>query len=253
MPAIDLYREGDHLNILLEDATGIGLAVQANHHLIVHNKEAMLLDPGGHKVFTQVFGEIGEVSGGSELKYIFLSHQDPDIVAATNGWLMISDADAYVSALWTRFVPHFGVDELVEDRLKPIPDEGMWVDLGGSPICFLPAHFMHSIGNFQVYDPTSKILYTGDLGAALGMDYREVPDFDAHLQYMEGFHKRYMVSNEAMKPWAKMVRELDIEIIAPQHGALFRGKDKVNRFIDWMEGLQCGLDIMQDIYKVPPR
>ena len=80
----------------------------------------------------------------------------------------------------------------------------------------MPGHFLHSVGNFHLYDPVSKILYTGDLGAALGMEYSEVTDFDAHLRYMEGFHRRYMTGNRAMSLWANMVRNMDIEIIAPQ-------------------------------------
>ena len=76
----------------------------------------------------------------------------------------------------------------------------------------------------------SKILYTGDIGAALGLDYREVPDFDAHKEHMDGFHRRYMSSTAAFQAWAKMVRGLDIEIIAPQHGAFFRGKKMVAHF-----------------------
>ncbi len=31
-----------------------GRGVQANQHLIIHGKEAILLDPGGHKVYTKV-------------------------------------------------------------------------------------------------------------------------------------------------------------------------------------------------------
>ena len=48
-----------------------------------------------------------------------------------------------------------------------------------------------------------------------------------------------------------MVRDLDIEIIAPQHGAIFRGKEMVNQFIDWVEGLEVGAEVMQEIYKLP--
>ena len=40
-----------------------------------------------------------------------------------------------------------------------------------------------------------------------------------------------------------MVRELDIEIIAPQHGAFFKGKALVERFLSWCEELSCGLDL----------
>ena len=49
-----LFDNGTHRNILLEDSGSAGMAVQANQHLIVHNGEGMLLDPGGHKVYRQV-------------------------------------------------------------------------------------------------------------------------------------------------------------------------------------------------------
>jgi flavorubredoxin len=68
---------------------------------------------------------------------------------------------------------------------------------------------------------------------------------------MEGFHKRYMASNKVMKAWAEMVRPLDIEIIAPQHGAFFKGKEMVRQFIDWCANLPCGVDLMTDQYRIP--
>ncbi len=250
MASTVIFEEGSHKNVLLEDFSE-GLAVQANQHVIIHGEEAMILDPGGHKVYNKVMAELNAVLGKADLRYLFLSHQDPDIVAACNGWLMTTDAEAFVSELWQRFVPHFGLDKLVEDRLKTIPDEGMLLDLGGVPLSLIPAHFLHSAGNFQVYDPVSKILYTGDLAASIGQEYVEVADFDAHLQYMEAFHRRYMACQAAMAAWARMVRDLDIEVIAPQHGAILRGRALVDRFIDWAEGFPCGVDVMADAFKVP--
>ena len=97
----------------------------------------------------------------------------------------------------------------------------------------------------------SKILYSGDLGASLGMDYIYVPDFDAHLQYMEGFHQRYMGGNVVMRAWADMVRDLDIDIIAPQHGAAFKGAEMCGRFIDWCANLECGPDLMAGSFVMP--
>lgn len=200
-----------------------------------------------------MLAETFSLLGKSKLTNLFFSHQDPDIVAAANGWLMTTDATGWAPSLWIRFIPHFGIDNLVASRLKPIPDGGMVLNLAGCDLLFIPAHFLHSPGNCQVYDPTSKILYSGDLGASLGMDYLDVPDFDAHLQYMEGFHKRYMTSNRAMRAWAKMVRQLDIDLIAPQHGAIFRGKTMVNQFIDWCDTLECGVDLLPDAYTLPTR
>ncbi len=245
-----LFDNGTHKCLLLEDF-GHGEMVQANQHLIIHNDVGMILDPGGHKVYNKALAETTSLMPGNGLRYVFCSHQDPDIVAALNGWLMTTDADAYASELWIRFIPHFGVDRLVMDRLKPIPDAGMILDLNGSPLTILPAHFMHSCGNFQIYDSASKVLYSGDLGASLGIDYTEVPDFEAHIPAMEFFHKRYIANNAIMRAWAAMVRPLDIEIIAPQHGAFIKGKEMVTQFIDWCENLQCGTDLMLDTFKVP--
>ncbi len=251
MASTVLFDDGKHRNLLMEDFGLGGLAVQANQHLIVHGEAGLILDPGGHKVYSKVLAETFSALGKGKLRYIFLSHQDPDIVAAINGWLMTTDADAYISSLWNRFVPHFGFDHLVADRLKSIPDTGMTLDLDGARLLLVPAHFLHSEGNFQLYDPTSRILYTGDLGASLGANYVKVPDFDAHLQYMTGFHQRYMASNVALKAWANMVKDLDIRMIAPQHGAYFEGPVMVKRFIDWCAGLQCGVDLITPLYRLP--
>lgn len=250
MSEIVLYEQGSHRNVLLPEFDA-GEGVPSNQHLIVDGKEAMLLDPGGTKVYTQVVASLPKFSKGAKIKWVFLSHQDPDIVAAINGWLITTDATALLSKLWHRFVPHFGSDRLVFHRVKPIPDEGERVRLGESELLILPAHYLHSTGNFHVYDPQSKILYTGDLGAALGQPGREVTDFDAHIPFMEGFHRRYMSSSRALKAWAEMVRGLDIEMIAPQHGAVFRGRELVDRFIDWCANLECGIDVNHHLFKIP--
>jgi len=247
-----IYDTPEHKVIFFGELTPAS-AVQANQVLITHKGEGMLLDPGGHKVFSKLLSDISLYIPPSQIKYIFLSHQDPDIVASINGWLMTTKAQAYVSKLWTRFLPHFGLDSQLEDRVIPIDDGGTKVVLGGDcELLILPAHFMHSPGNLQVYDPCSKILFSGDLGASLGQDYFFVENFDEHIKYMEGFHKRYMASNKVLKFWANMVRQLDIEMIVPQHGAIFKGKEMVERFINWIENLQVGVDLItQDRYRVP--
>lgn len=246
-----LFEAAGHKNVLIDESGAGDAAVQANQHLIIHAGGGMILDPGGHKVYSRVLSDTMSQIGGGKLELILLSHQDPDIVAAINGWLMTTDAIAYASNLWLRFIPHFGLDRLVIHKLKGVPDEGMRLDLRGCTLLLLPAHFLHSPGNFQVYDPVSRILYSGDLGASLGHGYVEVPDFDAHLPFMEGFHRRYMASRRSMQAWARMVRHLEIDLIAPQHGAFFRGQEMVERFVSWCEGLDCGVDLVDDLYQLP--
>lgn len=249
MPSTILFDNGTHKNVLLPDF-GEGAAVQANQHLIIDSGEGTILDPGGHKIYAQVLTEMLQQLKGGKLKNLFLSHQDPDIVAAVNGWLLTTDATAYAPSLWVRFIPHFGLDRLVVDRLKPVPDSGGFLPCGKVQLMMIPAPFLHSPGNLHLYDPVSKILYSGDLGASVGAEYVEVTDFDAHLKFMEGFHKRYMASGRSLRAWAKMIRPLSIDIIAPQHGAVFKGPH-VERFIAWCEQLECGVDLADSMYQLP--
>jgi len=37
---------------------------------------------------------------------------------------------------------------------------------------------------------------------------------------------------------------VDIETIAPQHGAMLSGRRNVERFIDWAASLPCGTDLI---------
>ncbi|ADC88949.1 beta-lactamase domain protein [Thermocrinis albus DSM 14484] len=252
MVAKVIYNTPDHKIAFFEELTPAS-AVQANQLLIVHKGEGMLLDPGGHKVFSKLLSDISLLIPPNQIKYIFLSHQDPDIVASINGWLMTTKAVAYISKLWMRFLPHFGLDSQLEDRVIPIEDSGTTLTLGGDcQLLVLPAHFLHSPGNFHVYDPCAKMLFSGDLGASLGQDYYVVENFEEHVKYMEPFHKRYMASNKVLRFWVNMVRQLDIEMIVPQHGAIFKGKQMVEKFLNWLENLQVGVDLMtQDHYRLP--
>ena len=187
-----LFERGDHRVWLLHDF-GRGLSVQANQYLIVSGSEGIILDPGGPKVYPDVLAETMAHLGGAKLTHIFLSHQDPDIGTSLNAWMMDTEADAYVSQLWLRFLPHYGIDRYLEHHLKPIPDAGMFIEVGSARLMAVPAHFLHSAGNFQLYDPVSKILFTGDLGASVGQQlhhFRASHRITALKVKFGGDHKR---------------------------------------------------------------
>ena len=79
---------------------------------------------------------------------------------------------------------------------------------------FVPAHYLHSSGNFHVYDPAAKLLISGDVGAAQEPPGAPmfVDDFAAHVPKMELFHRRWMPSNRAKNDWVMRIRKLDIRI-----------------------------------------
>lgn len=252
--ASEIFSDGTHRCIRFDDLTGDG-DVQANQHLIIHGEKGMLLDPGGNKLFSRLTAEICDFLPLQNIEYVFLSHQDPDVGAGLNGYLLITDALICFPILWQRFIPSFCTKSFSENRVLLIPDEGMRLRLDAAELLLLPAHFLHSPGNIQVYDPIAKTLFSGDLGTSLlppENQYQIVSDFGAHVNYMDTFHRRYMPSTLACQYWAAMVRELDIERIVPQHGAMFEGKAMVNQLIEWIANLKCGVDLLgEKAYHIP--
>lgn len=246
MRNIVLYGTEEHKFVLLnESEPGEEDGIRSNQYLVVHGDSGVLLDPGGFGVMPRVLAEMLRYISPDKLKGIVLSHQDPDIVGGISTWLEISDAAVYVSRIWTRFLPHYGIRGM--HRFIGVPDEGMLYQVDeGFELQLVPAHFLHSEGQINVYDPISKILFSGDIGAAMlpvEQDYAFVDNFDEHLPYIEEFHRRYMCSNKAARIWADAVSKLDIICIAPQHGPVYRGR-AVQGFLSWFRELQCGVDLM---------
>ena len=255
--AIELFNNGHHVCIMFNDLVDDSgsAAVQSNQFLIVTDGHGALIDPGGNMTYSALMIAMGKYFNFRELEYILASHQDPDIVASINKWMIGTKCKVMAPAVWERFLPHFCGVGNTEGRIIGIPDMGMNIALSDSVIKAVPAHFLHSEGNFQFYDVTSKILFSGDLGASLvphDLAGKPVTDFDAHLSAMQPFHRRYMTANKACRLWAGMVRGLDIHAIVPQHGRPFVGAEMVSKFIAWVENLQCGIDLLtQDNYKIP--
>lgn len=251
-----LFNRDGHQCLLftdLSDGDG-GAAVQANQCLIVDGEQAMLLDPGGTMTYNELYLALSRITSPKKLRYVFASHADPDIIASLPRWLSSSDTQLLVSRVWSRFVPHFCQSGKTDGRIIGVPDRGGVITLGGARLWILPAHFLHAEGNLQVYDPVSRILFSGDLGASLLPAERAaqvVDDFDTHLPHMIDFHRRYMTSNRACRLWAAMARQLPIDLMVPQHGAPMAAA-AAQRFIDWIETLDCGVDLMsQADYQLP--
>jgi flavorubredoxin len=254
---IVLYENGQHKCLMFADLVE-GEGVQSNQFFIEDHGETMLLDPGGDLTYMPLSFNLGRYTNVRNLKYIFASHQDPDIISALDKWLLHTHAKAICSKLWSRFLPHLTANYLkinhgvsTFDRIIPLPDRGDVILLGRSRLQALPAHFLHSVGNFQIYDPVSRILFSGDMGASMTDSIGSVQDFSAHIPLMEGFHRRYMVSRKVCALWAHMVRRLDVEMIVPQHGQRFEGKVMIDQFLNWIEHLDCGVDLLNQRNYMP--
>lgn len=255
--AVELFNDGKHICLMFSDLIEEegGATVQSNQFLIVDDGKGILLDPGGVLTYNELYMEMSKYFPPKRLEYIFASHADPDIIASLPRWLTGSEARLLISSVWSRFVPHFCPPGKTEGRIIAVPDQGTLLPFGDTVFQILPAHFLHAEGNLQFYDPRSRMLFSGDMGASMlpgALATTPVRDFARHLPYMRGFHTRYMVANKVCRYWAAMVRKLDPEWIVPQHGAPFHGRAMIAEFLSWIESLACGVDLMsQEMYQAP--
>lgn len=252
--SIELYNDGQHLRLMFTNMSSEdGAAVQSNQFLLVNQQHGAIIDPGGNLAYNELYMGLVRHFPPHQVETLLASHADPDIIASLDRWMTASPSSRlYIAKVWERFVPHFCKAGKTGGRITGIPDEGMRIPLGDGTIFAVPAHFLHAEGNFQFWDPVSRILYSGDLGASLGGNPNEfVTSLKEHLPRMEGFHRRYMVSNKVLRLWARMVTPLPIEMIVPQHGAPMKGL-AVREFIDWVQTLQCGIDLMTDRHYTLP-
>ena len=253
--AIELYNRDGHVCLMFAHLSDEGgEAVQANQFLVIDGDQGAIIDPGGNMAYNELLLTIGRYFPPSKLTEILASHADPDIIASLDRWMTSTQATLYISKLWERFAPHFCKPGKTAGRIIGIPDPGMRIKLGRGEIIALPAHFMHAEGNFQFWDPASRILFSGDLGVSIGTSTdasKPITSLAPHLGRMEAFHRRYMVSQKILRLWVNMVRDLPIQMIVPQHGAPLAG-EAVKEFIDWIGDLTCGIDNMtQSNYTIP--
>ncbi len=214
--------------------------VDTNQYMILTHEQCFLMDPGGIELFSAMLAGVLSYVELEKVTTLFASHQDPDIISSLGLWdKTIPKAKLYAPWLWEEFIRHFGMENI---EYMPIKDEGMELRFDSINLQFVPAHYLHSSGNFNVYDPQAKILMSGDIGAAL--ESHDTPmfveNFADQVSKMQFFHQRWMPSNRAKKNWVARVKELDIDIMAPQHGSIFKG-EAVQEFLEWFDNLDVGL------------
>lgn len=252
---VELYRDANHACLMFTDLIdGDAQAVQSNQFLIVDNGTGAIIDPGGNLAFNELFMGLSRHFSPQKLSYVFASHADPDIIASLDRWMTSTPAKLVISRVWERFAPHFTKVGKTDNRIVGVPDSGGRLMLGRNELWVLPAHFLHSEGNFHFYDPVSRILFTGDLGVSMtsGQDAQmPVTSLAANIPLMEGFHRRYMVCNKVLRLWVNMARKLDISMLVPQHGAPITGP-AIEEFFNWAENLYCGVDLFDERnYQLP--
>ncbi|OJT23909.1 hypothetical protein BO221_18285 [Archangium sp. Cb G35] len=213
------------------------------------NEFNLLIDPGSSSDFAQVSTKVTSLIGGLDrLSAVFINHQDPDVGSSA-------------SIISARYAPKAGI-LCSEDTWRLIVHQnlprgrfiatekfshGLNVPTGHR-LLPVPSPFCHFRGAVMLYDPETRVLFTGDLfGGVTDVNAQGLWADESDWNGIRAFHQIYMPVNLALQRVVAVIRKLEpaVEIIAPQHGRLIRGP-LIQTFLDRMEKLPVGLDIMDE-------
>ncbi|HEX5750351.1 MAG TPA: hypothetical protein VFZ09_29240 [Archangium sp.] len=213
------------------------------------NEFNLLIDPGSSSDFAQVSTKVTTLIGGLDrLSAVFINHQDPDVGSSA-------------SIISARYAPKAGI-LCSEDTWRLIVHQnlprgrfiatekfshGLNVPTGHR-LLPVPSPFCHFRGAVMLYDPETRVLFTGDLfGGVTDVNAQGLWADESDWNGIRAFHQIYMPVNLALQRVVAVIRKLEpaVEIIAPQHGRLIRGP-RIQTFLDRMEKLPVGLDIMDE-------
>ncbi len=209
----------------------------------------LLIDPGSSKDFSVVQSKVSQVVGSvNNVSSVFINHQDPDVGSSVGLMLGRYTPDAHVLCTedtW-RLVHYYNIPR---ERFVPLEKYPRGIKLPTDDVVIpVPSPFCHFVGAMMLYDPETRVLFSGDLfGGLTDRDADGLYADDSDWTGMRAFHQIYMPTRTALQNAIDNIRALDppVEIIAPQHGRVIRGS-YVEKYMARLYDLPVGLDILDD-------
>jgi len=209
-------------------APGAPVGVHVNT-MVLASREPVVFDTGVHADEAGWHAAVSSVVDPEDVRWIVLSHDDHDhtgnLVTAVERF-----PNAKVVASWWMTERLTGSIELDPRRLRWLV-AGDTLDIGDRTLVFERPPLFDSPTTRVAFDPSSGLLWGGDLGGALGPEsvvYVEEMDRAAHAENFVGVHG-------LVSPWAAMVdsakyqaavdrlARLDITTWANTHGPVYQG------------------------------
>jgi flavorubredoxin len=217
-------------------------AFRCNTYLIVDQHEAILIDPGSKQYFPQVKQRVAQILPPDKVTGMVLCHQDPDVAASMTDWLDLNPSIRVFTSPRTQvLLPNYGRSGY---SYYDVTENPVYSLSSGASLKFVEAPFLHFPGAFVTYNSQARYLFSGDIWAALDLDWTlTVDSFEEHIQKMNLFHLDYMASNLAARGFVRRIENLAIDAILPQHGSIL-GPQHVAAALDYLRNLRCGTDII---------
>ncbi len=220
---------------LFEGVYDVPLGVSYNSYLILDDK-TVLLDTVDKAVSHQFFENVAHILNGRNLDYLIINHMEPDHCAEIENLVNKYPNIKIVCNTKTQTMLGQFFDFEIPNEQFVIVKEGDTLETGKHKFTFVMAPMVHWPEVMVTYDTTDKILFSADafgsFGAIDGNIFADEVDFDH--RYMDEARRYYTNIVGKYGPQVQMLLKkaqgLDIEMICPLHGYVWR-KD-LNVFID---------------------
>lgn len=236
--------------------------LHSNPYLIIEGTEAVLIDGGSRPDFSTVMTKILQTGiHPDQLVRLIYHHYDPDLVGSVSNYESIinnNQLEIISQRQNNVFIPHYSTSS----NLACVNSMGnKWAFASGRELQFINTPYSHSPGSFMTYDPQTKVLFSSDIFGSYGAHW------DLYIEILEAcktctsmnlcplghktcflpgilqFHQVVMTSAKALRYALDQIKTFDIEIIAPQHGSLIKGKESIAYVIDQLYKLDnIGID-----------
>lgn len=224
--------------------------LHSNPYLICDEDEGVLIDGGSRPDFSTVMMKVLQTGMHPEkISRLIYHHYDPDLVGSVANLERIIQNKALeiISQKQNNiFIQHYSTTVKMNCINKM---DGVWEFKSGRRLRFINTPYAHSPGSFVTYDEKTKTLFSSDLFGAYGGPWRLFVEVNEACEgcrdynncktelracFMPGiikFHQIIMTSNAALRYALDKIKELDIALIAPQHGSLIRGAEDIRMLI----------------------
>lgn len=218
---------------------------QCHVYLIKNGNESVLIDPGSMITFPVTLQKIKSVLPLSDIKYVIMHHQDPDIVGC------VSMLEKMLKRSDLRFITHWRTETLLKHYQWKTPfwlvDEHDWkLTLeGGRELEFVFTPYAHFAGAFCTYDTQTGTMFSSDIFGGLTDEFSLFAKDESYFESLKLFHIHYIPSKVILNHALNQIEKKDPTLIAPQHGSIIK-KHLIKPIIAKMKELDCGLYLLDD-------
>lgn len=231
----------DRTTDLFEGMWPLPNGISYNSYLIEDEKLA-LVDSVKSYFEKEFLEKIEEKIDPSDIDYIIVHHMEPDHSGALPTLRRLApEAEIVCTEKALGFLESlYGITE----NIRTV-ETGDKLDLGDRTLQFFETPFVHWPETMMTYEPSEKILFTGDAFGGFGAMEGRIFDDQVDLEHYEGEILRYFSNIVGMysppvQAALRKLKDVEVNVVAPTHGPVWRSEPEtiIELYDKWskMEG-----------------